>query len=601
MNLKEYLRNNRIITDGAMGTYFDQFDTGITFSEEANIKAPEIVKKIHKEYISAGARLIRTNTFAVNECFFEDINQIKNVIKKACLLARKAVEESVNEGAVSKEDKVYIGADIGPCHGTVDESYEEILKEYKYLCDCFLEEGIDVFVFETLSDWNFVDGVANYIKEKAPKSFILVQFSFDKSGFAKNGAGVKTMIHEMNQIKNIDAFGFNCGMSAANMFNILKDMGFGDRYIISALPNSSYVNMIRGKAFYSNNTKYFAQTMEKLENLGIRILGGCCGTTPDHIRQTYELLLNKPLTVPKVDLDVLDEDRVEYEKNEIEEKFRAGKKVIMVELDPPFDMNVDRVVEGAAYLKGKGTDVITLSDSPLGRPRMDSALLATMVAARTGMMVMPHIACRDRNTIAIRGMVLGLHSYGVRNLLVVTGDPVAKGDVVKPVFNFNSIKLMKYINTMNEEIFGGNKIYYGGALNYAGINKEAIAARMIEKMEAGASYFLSQPVYSDKDIERIAYLQEKTRARIIVGIMPLVSRKNADFINNEMPGIEIPDRIINQYKEGMTREEYEKVAVDVSVDVIKKIQSVASGYYFMTPFNRYRLIQEIIDRINEDR
>ncbi|MCM1466685.1 MAG: methylenetetrahydrofolate reductase, partial [Alistipes sp.] len=348
---------------------------------------------------------------------------------------------------------------------------------------------------------------------------------------------------------------------------------------------------------YSDNIPYYAQMMEKLDDMGIRILGGCCGTTPKYIKALNDRLKDRPLKrLRSVGTDNA-RTGVVQEENPLLAKLSAGEKVIMVELDPPFGDNGDKVIEGAAFLKGKGTDVITLSDSPLGRARMEAALLAVKVSRETGMAVMPHISCRDKNIIALRGLLLGLGFNEIRNLLIVTGDPVQKGDNVRQVFEYNSIRLMNYIKTMNEEVFAGHPFFYGGALNYRGVNKEAIAARMKSKMEAGASCFLTQPVYSREDIERIAYLEKETGAKIIVGIMPLVSHKNAVFIQNEMPGIHIPDEIMERYVPELSREEYEETAVEVSLDIIRELGDFAAGYYFMTPFNRYGLIQNIIDRL----
>lgn len=596
MDIKEYLQKNRLITDGAMGTYFDSLENHEIMAEEANLKEPEVIKRIHKEYIRAGARLLRTNTFAVTYGVFGDSRVIEENIHAACGIARDAVAECRMEGSLDREEEIFIGADIGPIISDSEKTRDETINEYKSICDCFLKENVDAFVFETQTEMDFVDEITEYIKERKD-IFVLVQFTFDKSGYTKSGLSVKSMIRGMESKKNVDAYGFNCGMPSSHLYQMLKDVKFGGGKVISALPNASYTKVIRGKAFYSNNIPYFIEMMDKLDSIGVRILGGCCGTTPEYIREISEKLLDKQLSELSV-VDLTKEKRVIMkEDNLLKEKFESGRKIIMVELDPPFNEDIDKVMEGASYLKGKGTDIITLSDSPLGRARMESALLAAKIYEKTGIPVMPHLSCRDRNAIAVRGMLLGLNMYGIRNLLIVTGDPVQKGDPVKQVFEFNSIRLMNYIKTMNEEVFEGHGFLYGGALNYSGVNKDAIAKRIKDKMAAGASYFLTQPVYSDEDIERILFLKKETGAKIIVGIMPLISHKNAVFIHNEMPGINVPENIMEKYAEGLSREEYEKTAVEISVEIIRRLGDNVDGYYFMTPFNRYRLIQNIIDKI----
>lgn len=596
MDIREYLQNNRLITDGAMGTYFDSGKNKEIMAEEANLSDPEEIQKIHVEYIRAGARLLRTNTFAVTQGILGNNEEAAENIHAACVIAQEAVEECKRKGILKPGEEVYIGADFGPLVSDGEKTWEETVEEYRFLCDCFLKETIDAFVFETQAESDFVEEITKYIKEQKD-IFILVQFSFDKTGYTKSGLSMKSMIKRMESIKTIDAYGFNCGMSSSHLYQALKDVRFGGNKIISALPNASYTKVIRGKTFYSNNIPYYTDMMEKLDKLGIRILGGCCGTTPEYVEALSARLYGSELSNLLVTDHLKDGYEVSQENNLLKEKLDKGEKIIMVELDPPFDDCVDKVLEGASYLAGKGTDIITLSDSPLGRARMESALLAVKIHEKTGMPVMPHLSCRDRNTIAIRGMLLGLNMYGIRNLLLVTGDPVQKGDPTRQVFEHNSIRLMNYIKTMNEEVFPGHGFLYGGALNYAGANKEAIAKRMKDKMAAGAEFFLTQPVYSDEDMERIAYLKKETGAKIIVGIMPLVSHKNAVFIHNEMPGINVPKEIMERYAENLTREEYERIAVEVSVDIINKMGDYVDGYYFMTPFNRYRLIQEIIDKI----
>jgi homocysteine S-methyltransferase len=595
MRLTDYLAENRIITDGAMGTYYDLISGRCDMAEEANLIEPEVILRIHMEYIKAGARLLRTNTFAVNRHFFESEQEVRKNIAAAFHIAHQAVEECRRQGVLLADEEVYIAADMGPISEENFTENVDILQEYRFLVDCFLEEKPDVFLFETLSEWRYLKEISAYIKSRCD-AYVIAQFCFDRSGFTKSGLGLNSMLKEVGEILTLDAYGFNCGMASSHMYHFLKDVSFAADKQITALPNSSYPDVVRGKVIYSGHRTYFVDMMEAMDSLGIRILGGCCGTTPDHIRKLSQRLKDKPVCEKRVmhRLDVA-QGQSEETDNYIMDRIRSKKKVIMVELDPPFDGDYRKVVEGAKYLKGKGTDIITLSDSPLARTRMDAGLLAARVIAETGIRVMPHIACRDRNKIALRGLVMGMHANGIRNLLLVTGDPVTAGDNVKSVYEFNSIRLMEYVENINDEMFSNDRMYFGGALNYHGVNENAIAERMKKKMQAGAKYFLTQPVYSDEDIARMKSLKEKTGAVLIVGIMPLVSRKNAIFIKNEMTGINVPEEIISLYREGLSREEYENIAVDVSRQIIEKLGDVADGYYFMTPFNRYGLIQKIID------
>ena len=243
-------------------------------------------------------------------------------------------------------------------------------------------------------------------------------------------------------------------------------------------------------------------------------------------------------------------------------------------------------------------DIITFADSPSGRTRADSVLVSTKVAREVGINVMPHICCRDRNAISMSSLLLGAHINDIRNLLVITGDPVpsASREQVKSVFNFDSIKLMKYIENINEENFPDDKICFGGAINYARRNLDVEVRRAVEKEKAGAKYFLTQPVYDDKDIESLKYIKSFLSVPILFGVMPLVSYRNANFIRNELPGITIPDWVIDRFSMDMSKEEGEKVGLEIAFDIMEKVKDIADGYYFTIPFNRLSICEALLKK-----
>ena len=285
--------------------------------------------------------------------------------------------------------------------------------------------------------------------------------------------------------------------------------------------------------------------------------------------------------------------------NTFRQKLEMGELVCAVELDPPFDTDDTKLLNGAKALLSTKADIITIADSPLARSRADASLMAAKIKMTPGMDVMPHLSCRDKNRIAIRSGLLGRYASGIRNYLFVTGDPVAREDreFTKSVFDFNSIRLMKFAQSMNQEVFKDDTIFYGGALNQNGASPENIAGRMLKKMEAGCRYFLTQPVYDKEGIERLTFLKERTGAKILIGIMPLVSRRNALFIKNEMPGIHVPDEVVAKYKEGASREEFEEAAIEISKQIIEMGKGIGAGFYFMTPFNRVSLVKSILEYV----
>ena len=595
MDIREYLANNRLITDGAMGTWYDRL-TGYkgNLAERANLENPQQIRDIHRAYIEAGAQLIRTNTFAVNSMFFS-ADEIEEVLKAAWENASQAVSDSGKD--------VWIAADMGPIDADETKSDGDVEQEYIQLSDYFLRLGAKVFVFETLSDFRYVKRAGSYIKAKCPDAFVVMQFSFNRNSYTRSGMSVRAILSEAASMADMDAVGFNCGVGPLHLYELLKNQSFPKGKYMTVLPNAGYPTELRGRTLYSENVPYYVEMMGRIANLGFDIIGGCCGTTPEHIRGLHHLLVNNVKPPKKLMPAVYSTDRqsgcgqeAAEEKTELIQKLERGEKIFVVELDPPFDANDTKLMDGASLLRDIGVDMITLADSPLARPRADSIASAIKMRYTRQMEAMPHISCRDKNVIAHRAQLLGMHMNGLRHALIVTGDPIARGDreSIKSVFNFNSIKLMKYVQTMNQEVFGNRPIYYGGALNHNNGSADNIAARMRLKMEAGAQWFLTQPIYGQDDIDRLRELKEKSGGRIIAGIMPLVSRKNALFIKNEMPGIHVPEHVLEQYEEGMSREAYEDVAAAISVDLMKRLEDVCDGYYMMTPFNRAALIKRII-------
>ncbi len=266
-----------------------------------------------------------------------------------------------------------------------------------------------------------------------------------------------------------------------------------------------------------------------------------------------------------------------------------------MELDPPYNADGAKLLDCAKKLSDYPVDVLTFADSPMGRSRADSTLTALHINRETGMQVVPHICCRDRNVIAMRSLLLGAHINSLRNLLIVTGDPVPGDDRknVTGVFDYNSIRFMNYVTEMNAELFPEDGFFFGGALNYNYPNAEKVAERMEKKMAAGCSFFLTQPVFSDEDVARIKWLKERTGAKILAGILPPVSLKNASFIRNEMAGMNVPDEVLSMYRADMTREEGEAAGAEIAKALMKKLDPFADGYYFMLPFNRVSLIGRI--------
>lgn len=603
--IRDYLKEHILIADGAMGTYYDQkkSENG-RIAEEANLLEPELIQWIHEEYLESGAQLIRSNTFAANrsvalrkgiESKAEQDAYIRSVVQSAWNNAKVAVKRASGER--------FIAANIGPMPEYLFLEYDcNPTEEYQFIIECFLDCGAKIFNFETFSDITEVQKAARYIKEKCPEAFVMVSFAVNRTGYTAGGISMNRLFTEAAKTPDIDSYGCNCMIGAAHMYDLLKTQNLSDEKFVQILPNSGYQEIVRGHSAFSEGAAYYAEKMQKIAELGVNILGGCCGTTPAHIRNLSEMIADHE---PWEKLHVSEKDTENVvsrtRNNPFMEKLQQGKKVIAVELDPPFDQNAQKLLEGAFRLKKSNVDIITLADSPLARARADSVLLAAKVNSMVDIPVMPHIACRDRNRISMHSTLLGAHINGIRNLMIVTGDPVPSGERgnTKSVFDFNSIRFMEYVKELNQDVFLQDSFSYGGALNQNQANTDKVIERMQKKIDAGVSWFMTQPIYSDEEVEKLARMKRELDTKILCGIMPLVSYRNAMFIKNEMPGIHVPDEIVEQYRPDMSRAEAEAVAVDISLEVIDKLKDVADGFYFMTPFNRVELIGRIIDKMEK--
>ncbi len=600
-SFKRQIKERIILMDGAMGTYFSRLHPENGEAESANTTHPEWVTEIHERYIDAGARLIRTNTFAVNHMLFTKEEMEKNLVA-AVRNANAAVAKSKVNG-LQKEDTVWIAGSVGPIRCRDDREEEEVADEYRFICETLFSQGIRIFCLETFSDTKMVTRIVRQLHEIAgdEEIFVLAQFSVNRMGYTRYGYSMQRIVDETEKEMFLDGIGFNCGIGPTHMNKLIGQITFSGEQIFSVLPNAGYEHMLRGRQFQMDNPVYFASVMEPILAKGANLVGGCCGTTPEYIRELAKILEKQPVPAKKTIADLTDKSAQEGSANPLTEKMNRGERVYVVEIDSPFNANADRFLESAYRLKENDVDLVTISDSPMARSRAEAFEMGIYISNQTGIRVMPHVCCRDRNLIALRSSILGGYINGIRDMLIITGDPVGRDDrnLVSGVFDMNSVKLMDYVKNMNREILKSDPICYGGALNYAGVNVDAIAGRMMKKMEAGCSYFLTQPVYSDEDIARVRELREKTGARIILGIMPLVSYKNAMYMKNELPGINVPDEIVNRYHPDMTRKEAEETAGQICVEIGEKAMDFADGFYLMTPFNRVSLVNGIINRLRE--
>ena len=590
MNIRELLQTRPLLFDGAMGTYY-KAAPGVE-CEQANLTDPAGVLAVHREYLAAGADAVKTNTFSLPRLAAAHTPGWEQLAQAGWQLAVQAAEET---GAA-------VFADLGPAPDTeavpAGQVYTAVAKQFAAL-------GARNFLFETLSsDAGLLDAVGA-IKAEVPDAFVLVSFAVLPDGYTREGMYCKDLARRMQESGIVDAVGLNCVSAPGAMRTLAKQLG--GTLPLSVMPNAGYPVVTRTQVKYQGRPEYFARELGRLAAEGtVQILGGCCGTTPAHIAALRTELDRLPVvekTVPAEEFSTMKEQTVENEDAFLR-KLNAGEKVIAIELDSPRNADLTGYLEGAKKLQAAGADLLTIADCPIAQARMDSSLVACRVHRELGLCTLPHMTCRDRNLNATKALLLGLYAEGVREVLAITGDPIptAERDEVKNVYQFNSRKLAQYIVSLageGREMPGPMTVF--GALNLNARNFDVELRRAKEKLENGMSGFLTQPVLSAQAVENLKKTRETlgADAKILAGIMPVVSQRNAIFMENEINGIHVEDWIIEKFA-GLDRAQGEELGLAISLEMAKAALPYADGFYLMTPFNRVALMERLIGRLKQE-
>lgn len=577
---------NPLIFDGAMGTYYASVaQNPVSPCELANLHDRDTVLSIHREYIKAGCQAIKTNTFAANRAGLSDSwDAVKKVIEAGYNTAMEA----------ARGTDVLVFADIGPI---ADDDGSDLTAQYREIIDVFLALKASRFLFETFSSDEHLADLSRYIKEKNPGAYIIVEFAVSPEGFTRLGKSGRALIENMQKEPAIDACGFNCFSGPHHLLEYVKSLDTRGK-TISIMPNSGYPTIVNNRTFFENNKDYFAAQMLQIAKRGVAILGGCCGTTPDYIR---EMAIRVKGLSPEDIASPVKPEKAPVKKsparNLLLEKLGLGQKIIAVELDPPVDTDIDFFMDSARRLKELAVDAITIADCPIARARVDSSLMACKLKRELGVTPIPHMTCRDRNINATKALLLGLNIEDINNVLVVTGDPIptAQRDEIKGVFNFNSAVLASYISSLNDTVFS-SPFNICAALNVNARNFNSQLQRARKKIDSGVNMFLTQPVLSQQAIENLKTAREELPVRILGGILPLVSHKNACFVDNEISGINVAPEIIERYR-SLSKEEAGVLAVEISAAMAIEISPYVDGYYLITPFKRIDIIAEIIGHL----
>lgn len=671
---KNTINSSPFFFDGAFGTYYYKQNQNEEPCELGNLNNEQAVFKIHHEYIQAGVNAIKTNTFGANALNFPDETIRNTIIRKGYEIACRAVAGTA----------VKVFADIGTIETESNEATESVesiettdsidnsvptkqnnlvQKEYLSIASEFLKLGATNFLFETLSEYENIVPAVNHIKSTCPESFIVVSFAVSQDGFTNEGLFYKNLLNAACVNPYIDVVGLNCVCGPAHLYGLLRDTGISTKPLC-AMPNSGYPATINGRTVFRDNSEYFAQRINDISDLGIKFLGGCCGTTPEHLRAAINQIADKtndnkkPLPAKNDDMNLVEKENsdsqaipdssaVEDKCNDKNSEYKTDKfsnigkvdstgnimasaqlndirsgsdisggkkiteqisffdklanneRVIAVEIDPPADTDVKFIMDACMKAKLANADLITVADSPLARPRADSIMLAAKIKRELSIDVLPHISCRDKNHIGIKSSLLGAAIENIRNVLVVTGDPIPTTDraEIKGVFSFNSFSLVSYIKTLNADVFPGTPLTICAALNVNSLNFKVELTRAVKKQELGAEIFFTQPIFSQESVQNLELAKQTLKSKIMVGLMPVASYRNAMFLNNEVSGINIPEEFAEQLK-GKTPDEVFEMSLEFEMNLVRQTCAYADGYYIMTPLKRIELVCELIKRIN---
>src|SRR5262245_10466705 len=576
-----------LLCDGAMGTLL--YARGVTVDacfDVLNLSQPALVQSIHADYISAGADCVETKPFGANRFKLTSHgleSQVRDINLRGVKLARD-VRESMGRDFFVLGSVGPIGRYLAPL-GTV--GLDEAREAFREQAEALLEGGVDALIVETFSDLVELELAIAAIRSVTDLPIVAeVAFSDDAQTFAgRSPAEVATTLRALP----VDAIGANCSVGSSTLYEVLEQMhaAVGDRPL-AVQPNAGLPSRIGERLIYLSSPPYMAEYAGRMVTAGARLVGGCCGTTPQHIAAMRDVLdaqapvVRAAPTRPRVRTGPVEEApglALRRPPTVLQRKLEAGEFAVSVELDPPRGHTLDKLVQGAKLLREHGVEVVDINDGSLGRVRMAVLPTGLLVREATGLDVSMHFTCRDRNLMSIQADLLGAHALDIRNILAMTGDPPRAGDYVNAtaVFDVDGIGLMEILRRMNEGLDAtGTGIgepmafFFGGALNPAAEDTAREIERFRRKVDAGARWVQTQPVYDLAALDRFLERAGGSPVPVLVGVLPLHSSRHAEFLHNEVPGITIPDDIRRRMREAGERAL--RVGIEMSQALVHEIR-----------------------------
>ncbi|MED2008198.1 bifunctional homocysteine S-methyltransferase/methylenetetrahydrofolate reductase [Brevibacillus borstelensis] len=605
-DLRAYLQDNLLIGDGAMATqlYRTGVPVGVSF-EELCLSNPQLVHDVHKAYYDAGARLLETNTFGANRDALSRYgleHKVTRINRAAVAIAREA----------AKADAFVVGSIGSILAGRVrQKAMDEFRDQFEEQAIALIHAGVDGLILETFLDVEELLLAIDVIRPLTDQPLIC-QLATLEVGRTRDGYTL-TEAFSLLQKAGADIVGLNCRLGPAEILRSYERVQVPEGALLSAFPNAGRLGLTDGEYAYKSSPEYFAESAKRLREQGVRLLGGCCGTTPEHVKAMADALHGLAPQV-RVNPSETENERPslssynvrDRQKPSIVERVKTGTTII-VEFDPPKDLDTEGFLQGCCELHKAGADSITLADNSLANVRMSNMALGAIMKSQYGMDPLIHIACRDRNLIGQQSHLMGLHALGIDQVLVVTGDPSRFGDLpgASSVFDVTSFDLIRMVKQLNEGIsFSGRPLkqkaqfIVGAAFNPNVRQIDAAIKRLEKKVEAGADFIMTQPVY---DAEAIRLVYESTKhinIPVFIGIMPLTSQRNAEFLHNEVPGIKLSDEALARMRK-VQGEEARQEGIKMAKELLDAAIPIFNGIYLITPFNYYAMSVELIQYVRQ--
>jgi methionine synthase I (cobalamin-dependent)/5,10-methylenetetrahydrofolate reductase len=604
----ERLHEGVVVCDGATGTML--YARGVFVNrcfDELNLSNPGLVQGVHQEYVEAGAEVIETNTFGANRFKLGPHGFEGQVVKINCEGARIA--------RAAAQGQALVAGSIGPLGKPLQPfgnvSFDEAVASYREHAEGLAEGGVDLFLLETMPSLDHARAAVIAVKSVSELP-IVVSLTFNEEGTTFYGDKPEDVVRAAEEW-GVAVVGANCSQGPQPMLETMKRMAaVATRVKLSAMPNAGAPALVDGRYVYLCTPEYMASYARRFIAAGVTFVGGCCGTTPAHIRNLVRSVrMGKPA---REVVTVEEPTRAKEAPAPVprEEKSPLARKlgkqfVVSVELDPPKGADPGRIVDRAQYCKENEVDAINVADGPRASARMSAQSLCVLLQNKVGVDTILHYTCRDRNLLGIQSDLLGAYALGLRNILAITGDPPKLGDYpdATAVYDVDSIGLIRIMNHLNHGCdLAGNLIgpalgiHIGCGADPSKPDWEKEIGRLEQKVRAGAEYVMTQPVYDPRTVERFLDAVRHLAVPIMIGILPLYSHRNAEFLHNEVPGMTIPDDIRERMQKAGSGEGAQSEGVAIAQESLLAARDLAQGAYIMPPFNKVELAVRVIEALD---